>query len=378
VTETSGLIVHLARFARVLRGHGIEVGIGDEVDATTALALVDLFDRAEVRRALHIAFKIRPHDRVVFDALFNSLWTGAETGTRLLEPVPGRASGRALPQGRVTDYKDHSAAQDDRAQPPTDRSEPGYTRDIVLRRKPFEECSDRDLADMERLLARLRPRWAARRSRRLKPVRSRGLPDLRRSFRHAVATGGEMVSFARRTRVLDEPRVVVLCDTSGSMDVHIRFLLAFILAFKRVAKATEVFAFNTSLTRLTPHLSPGRITRTIDRLAIDLPGWSGGTRIGESLAEFVAKYQPRFVTSRSVVVIFSDGLDRGDTDAVAGAMRAIRSKAGRIVWLNPLSGDPRYEPTARAMQAALPFIDHLAPAHNLESLERLVPELAGV
>lgn len=229
---------------------------------------------------------------------------------------------------------------------------------------------------MERLLARLAPRWAARKSRRLTPVRGRGLPDLRRSFRRAVSTGGEMVSLAQRARASDEPRVIILCDTSGSMDVHVKFLLAFVLAFKRIAKATEVFAFNTSLTRLTPWLSPGRIGRTIERLAVDVPGWSGGTRIGESLMEFVATYQQPFVTSRSVVVILSDGLDRGDTTMVAGAMRALRSKARKIVWLNPLSGDPRYEPTARAMQAALPFIDRLAPAHNLESLERLVPELA--
>jgi len=186
-----------------------------------------------------------------------------------------------------------------------------------------------------------------------------------------------MLSLARRARAIEEPRVVVLCDTSGSMDLHVKFLLAFVLALKRVARTTEVFAFNTSLTRLTPWLIPGKISHTIDRLAIDVPGWSGGTRIGESLTQFVAQYQQQFVTGRSVVVIFSDGLDRGDTTMVAGAMRALAAKARKIVWLNPLSGDPRYEPTARAMQAALPFIDRLAPAHNLESLERLVPELAA-
>jgi uncharacterized protein with von Willebrand factor type A (vWA) domain len=260
--------------------------------------------------------------------------------------------------------------------PSADGNVPGYSGDIVLRRKPFDECTDKDLADMERLLARLAPRWAARKSRRLTPVRGRGLPDLRRSFRRAVATGGEMLSLARRGRAADEPRLVVLCDTSGSMDVHVKFVLAFVLALKRVARSTEVFAFNTSLTRLTPWLSPGKIGRTIERLAADVPGWSGGTRIGESLMEFVTTYLQPLVTSRSVVVILSDGLDRGDTTMVAGAMRALHSKARKVIWLNPLSGDARYEPTARAMQAALPFIDRLVPAHNLESLERLVPELA--
>jgi uncharacterized protein with von Willebrand factor type A (vWA) domain len=373
-----GVIVHLARFAGVLRGHGIEVGVGDEIDATRALTLVDLFDREEVRRALQIAFKIRPRDRAAFDTLFDSSWSGGRAGvrdfahqggsdTRLSPSVGRQAFAERQPTATSTDGDYPSSA---------DGNVPGYSRDIVLRRKPFDECTARDLADMERLLARLALRWAARKSRRLTPVRGRGLPDLRRSFRRAVGTGGEMLSLARRGRAADEPRLVVLCDTSGSMDVHVKFVLAFVLALKRVARSTEVFAFNTSLTRLTPWLSPGKVGRTIERLAADVPGWSGGTRIGESLMEFVRTYLQPLVTPRSVVVILSDGLDRGDTTMVAGAMRALHSKARTVIWLNPLSGDPRYEPTARAMQAALPFIDRLAPAHNLESLERLVPELA--
>jgi uncharacterized protein len=377
MTASGDLIVHLAAFAGVLRAHGIDAGLGDEIDATRALTLIDLFDRGEVRRALQIAFKIRPRDRAAFETLFDSLWTAARSGARLPEARRDRSPAAALPHGSANAAASAAAREDDAQRRPADGASPGYTRDIVLRRKPFEECSARDLAEMERLLERLAPRWAARKTRRLVPVRGRGLPDLRRSFRRAVGTAGEMVSLARRARATDDPRVVVLCDTSGSMDVHVKFLLAFVLALKRVARATEVFAFNTSLTRLTPSLSPGKIGRTLERLATEVPGWSGGTRIGESLIEFVDKYQPMFVTPRSVVVILSDGLDRGDTTMVGAAMKAIHERAGRIVWLNPLAGDPRYEPTARAMQAALPFIDRLASAHNFESLERILPELAA-
>jgi uncharacterized protein with von Willebrand factor type A (vWA) domain len=372
------LIVHLARFAGVLRGHGVEIGVGDEIDATRALTFVDLLDREEVRTALQVAFKIRPRDRAVFATLFDSFWSSGQADARDLPHQGG--SHRWLPPsvGREASAEGQpmAASMDGHHPSSADGDIPGYSRDIVLRRKPFDECTASDLADMERLLARLVPRWTALRSRRLTPVRGRGVPDLRRSFRRAVGTGGEMLSLARRGRAVDEPRVVVLCDTSGSMDVHVRFLLAFVLALKRVARSTEVFAFNTSLTRLTPWLSPGKVGRTIERLAADVPGWSGGTRIGESLMEFVTSYLQPLVTPRSVVVILSDGLDRGDTTMVAGAMQALHSKARKVIWLNPLSGDARYEPTARAMQAALPFIDRLAPAHNLESLERLVPELA--
>jgi uncharacterized protein with von Willebrand factor type A (vWA) domain len=375
VISDDDLIVHLARFAGVLRGRGIDVAVGDEVDAARALTLVDLLDRAEVQRALQIALKIRPLDRAAFEALFRSFWTLAQSDPQIHEPVGRRPASGAVPRSRANSGSG-TLIDHERRQPATEDNTPGYTRDVVLRRKPFEECSDRDLADMERLLERLAPRWAARRTRRLKPVRGPGLPDIRRSFRRAASTGGEMLWLARRARALDEPRVVVLCDTSGSMDVHVRFLLAFVLALKRVARTTEVFAFNTSLTRLTPWLSPGKIGHTIDRLTADVPGWSGGTRIGESLMEFVTKYR-HLVTGRSVVIILSDGLDRGDTTMVVGAMRSLHARARQIVWLNPLSGDPRYEPTARAMQAALPFIDRFAPAHNLESLEQVVPGLAA-
>ena len=378
MTLPDDLVVHLARFAGVLREQGVNVGIGDELDATNALTLIDLFDREEVRRTFLIAFKIRPVHRPAFDAIFDTFWTVSRAETRHLRAVSGRFGSPTAARVRAADEVPVPAGRNSDGRRPSDGAHPGYTPDEVLRRKPFEECSDRDLAEMERLLAPLKPRWAARRSRRLKPVRGRGLPDLRRSFRSAVAKGGEMVRLAHRARTLDEPQIVVLCDTSGSMDVHVKFLLAFVLALKNVARNTEVFAFNTSLIRLTPWLSPRRIARTIERLAVDLPDWSGGTRIGESLMEFVVGYLSQLVTSRTVVVILSDGLDRGDTRLVADAMQAIRSKARRIVWLNPLAGDQRYEPTARAMAAALPFIDRLAPAHNLESLERLVPELTAV
>ena len=371
------LIVHLARFGGALRRRGIAAGVGDEIDATRALTLIDLLDRAEVRRALQIAFKIRAGDRAAFDAAFDALWSAESAAARVHAARPGRAANAALPRGTAGDQDEGIGDDTESRRPPADGSAPGYTRDVVLRRKPFEECSARDLAEMERLLARLAPRWAARRRRRLTPVRGRGLPDLRRSFRRAIGTGGELLSLAHRGRAVDDPRVVVLCDTSGSMDVHVRFLLAFVLALKRIARTTEVFAFNTSLTRLTPFLTPGKIGHTLERLAADVPDWSGGTRIGESLMAFVERYQPIYVTPRTVVVILSDGLDRGDTTLVAGAMRAIRSKARRIVWLNPLAGDPRYEPTARAMQAALPFVDRFAAAHNFESLERVLPDLAA-
>ncbi|MBI2073175.1 MAG: VWA domain-containing protein [Gemmatimonadetes bacterium] len=376
------LVAHLAGFARALRAQGLGVGLSDEVDAAAALTLVDLFDLDEVRCALRTALKIRRSDWELFDQLFRRLWLEDDTTVRSLEaqragppPTLPPMWPPALPRAGAAPVVTQGG------QAPQGGSGegqlPGYSPDVLLRRKPFEQCTPRDLAEMERLLARLSLKLATRPSRRLVPTEGRGFVDLRRSFRRAVGTRGDFVFLARRAHAVERSRLVLLCDTSGSMDPHSRFLLAFILSLKRVARRTEAFAFNTTLTRLTPWLAPGKIGVTLDRLAAGVPDWSGGTRIGESLAAFVSRYQRRVLDPRTVVVILSDGLDRGEPEVLVQAMRAIRARARRLIWLNPLLGDARYRPLARGMEAALPFVDHFAPAHNLESLERLVSVLAA-
>lgn len=370
------LVGHLARFARALRGRGVGVGLSEEVDGAAALMLVDLLDQDEARSALRTALRIRRTDWDVFDELFQGFWVDGELAA---PPPPSRiarpARAPSLPRGETV-----------RALPPgeaaprgeaDDGEQPGYSPDVLLRRKPFDQCTARDLDEMERLLARLSRKLATRPSRRLVPTKGAGLVDLRRSFRRAVGTRGEFLSLARRARAVEVPRLVLLCDTSGSMDRHTRFLLAFMLSLKRVARRTEAFVFNTALTRLTPWLAPDKIGVTLDRLAAGVPDWAGGTRIGESLATFVSRYQYGVLDSHTTVVILSDGLDRGEPGVLVQAMRAIHARARRVIWLNPLLGDARYEPTARGMRAALPYVDRLAAAHNLESLERLVTYLAA-
>jgi len=372
MSET-GLVQHLARFARALRERGVGVTLSDEADGLAALTLVDLGDREEVRLALRTALKIRPRDAAAFEELFAALWSSREG------PQAERSGPRRMPdtaRARPGSPRPGSWPQNPSADAPAtlvDGEEPGYSPEAALRRKSFEDCSAADLQAMEHLLSRLALRLATRPSRRRVPVRGRGEVDLRRSFRRAVAQGGEFRSLARRARPIEEPRLVVLADTSGSMDPHTRFLLTFVLALRRVARHTEIFAFNTELVRLTPWLRPGRVDLALERLASRVPDWSGGTKIGECLAEFVEYYLDELVDGRTVVLILSDGLDRGDLAPLQGAIRAIHARARRVLWLNPLAGDFRYEPTARAMAAALPWVDALLPAHNLESLERVLP-----
>jgi len=375
--DQSDLVRHLARFAGALRQRGVGVTLSDEADGLTALTLVDVGDRDEVRRALRSALKIRQRDVAVFEELFDLLWTVRYESSNPPVPAPGLPI-PARPKAGNRSGRQATGSEVERALALGD--ELGYSPEAVLRRKSFEEYSAADSRAMERLLSRLILRLATRPSRRRVPVRGRGEADLRRSFRQAIAHGGEFLSLARRARPIEKPRLVVICDTSGSMDPHTRFLLTFVLALRRVTRSersSEIFAFNTTLVRLTPWVRPGRVDLTLERLATQVPDWSGGTKIGECLGDFVTYYLNELVNGQTTVIILSDGLDRGDVEPLAGAMRAIRDRARRVLWLNPLAGDDRYEPTARAMAAALPFIDRLLPAHNLESLERLLPLLAA-
>src|SRR5262245_13737729 len=231
------------------------------------------------------------------------------------------------------------------------------------------------MLELERVLKTWTRRLATLESRRLVPSPSRGWVDPRRTVRRAMRTFSETVSLARLRRARCVPRLAFVCDTSGSMTSHTSFLLAFALALKRVAPRTEVYAFNTALTRLTQWVTPAKIALTLERLVEGVSDWGGGTRIGESLADFVAR--PGAVDGRTVVVVLSDGLDRGDTERLRAAMQRIKARARRVIWLNPLLRDPRYRPEARGMEAALPFVDHFAAAYDARSLERLLPQLVA-
>jgi uncharacterized protein len=373
VTARGGdLLIHLARLAGALREAGVRVALGDEIDAAAALTRIDVGDPAEVRRALRCTLRIRPADAAAFEAAFARTWLGAappasdrppprRQGPPLRTPV-GLAALRAL------------VSADAEAETP-DGDKPGASAQALYRGKPFEHCDERDLAAMEPLLDRLAQRLATRRSRRWVAAHGRGRADIRRSMRRAASTGGELLRLARRARPIETARLVLLLDTSGSMESHARFLLAFARSLRRVAGRTEVFAFNTELVRITTWLKVTRPSVLEARLREAVPDWSGGTRIGECLAEFAARHLSALVDSRTVVLVLSDGLDRGDPAVLGEAMRRIRARARRVLWLNPLAGDPRFEPTAAGMSAALPHLDLLAPAHDLASLERLLPHL---
>ncbi|MCH7826200.1 MAG: VWA domain-containing protein [Acidobacteria bacterium] len=367
----ASLTAHVARFARRLRDRGMDLSSGDQADAVRALQLVDIGDVDEVFLALRTALKIDRRHWKIFSLMFDSMWRRPESAATSFGPRPDdREAGQAafgIRRAAPAPVGDGDTKWIDRD------NAAGYSPDAQLRHKTFDECTTDDLAAMQRLLERLARRLATCCSRRRVPSRRGDLVDLRRSFRRSLAAGGDMVELAKRARAVERPHLVLLCDTSGSMDAYSRFLLMFALALKRVAPRTEAFAFNTRLTRITRWLSPSNVTATLEGLASGVEDWSGGTRIGACLWEFADSWLTQMVHADTTVIILSDGLDRGDTDLLEEALVRLRRRARSIIWLNPLMGDDRYRPEAKGMKAALPYVDRLLPAHNLAALEAVLP-----
>jgi uncharacterized protein with von Willebrand factor type A (vWA) domain len=240
----------------------------------------------------------------------------------------------------------------------------------VLREKSFAECSDEELEQLARLMRSLRLAVPPRRTRRRAPSRD-GELDLRRTVRRALRTGGDPVRLARRQRRRQPRRLVLLLDVSGSMTAYSRALLVFAHATVRTDHRWEVFCFGTRLTRVTRALDAPTLDDALRNVATEVLDWEGGTRIGASLKTFLDGWGHSGLARGAVVVICSDGLDTGDSSLLREQMARLSRLAELVAWLNPLKADPRYEPVARGMATALPYVDVFASGHNLASLEAL-------
>lgn len=313
-----------------------------------------------------------PEQVPLYDAAFQSWWLGA--------PLTLGAAPLPVPVVLATDDADDGA---DRGS--TDDGERGddvravrFSAREVLRQKDFAAYDDGELDEARRLMADLRLVGAPRRSRRRRPSRRPvGRPDLRRTVRAALRTGGEPIerrTLERRTR---PRRIVLLLDVSGSMEAYSRALLRFVHAAVATATRVEAFALGTRLTRLTRELRTRDPDAALDKVAGAVADWSGGTRLGEGLARFNDEWAVRGLARGAVVVVLSDGWDRGDPAFLGEQMARLSRVAHRIVWVNPLKSTPDYAPLAQGMAAALPYVDEFVEGHSLAALEHLADVIAA-
>jgi uncharacterized protein len=202
--------------------------------------------------------------------------------------------------------------------------------------------------------------------------------DLRRALRRTLRAGGELVALPRRVRATRPRPLVVLCDVSGSMERYTRMLLHFVHAIARDRQRVEAFLFATRLTRITRHVRTDQVDAAVSAVAHAVEDWAGGTRIGDALRELNVRWARRVLTRGPVVLVISDGWDRGDPERLSAEMARLQRSCDRLIWLNPLLGEADYQPLTRGIRAALPYIDDFLPAHNLASLERLAAHLSAI
>jgi uncharacterized protein with von Willebrand factor type A (vWA) domain len=355
-------------FAQLLRRAGLDVPVGATITFASSLALVGLDHRDAVYWAGRATLVKRQEDLDTFDRAFDAFWLGRVRG--------GRAVAAFEEIAHVAfDVPDGDAPPDDDA-----GAEPADVPVLTVRWSPVEVLRHRDFAafttaefdDARRLMEDLRFASSMRRSRRLRPSpHARGRPDLRRTVRRSLRSGGEPVHRAFVAPGEQARRLVLLLDVSGSMEPYARAFVRFLHAAVVSRRRVEAFAFGTRVTRVTRELSSRDPDAAIAGAARRVLDWSGGTRLGECLRAFNDAWGVRGAARGAVVVILSDGWDRGDPELLTEQMARLRRVAYRIVWVNPLKASPGYAPLARGMAAALPYVDEFVEGHSLASLEQL-------
>jgi uncharacterized protein with von Willebrand factor type A (vWA) domain len=375
------LAAAVSRFAALLRADALPVTVIQVLDGVRALDHLDITDRGELYLGLRTVFVSRPEEQPTFDRIFDAFW---RAGVQEDPGIPGlvspslsgedesgltAAAGQKREALALDTWGDEDEAGEDGDEP---LGVPAVSDRESLVGQDFATFAPDQLDEVLRLTIMIARRLARRISRRRRPVRRRGRVDLRRTLR-ANLTRADLIDLRYRARKPKKTKLVLLCDVSGSMDLYSRFLLQFLFAVQNVFRRVETFTFSTRLTRITDHLRSRSYRQVLRRLG-EVRDWSGGTRIGESFLEFNREWG-RIVDRRTIVIILSDGWDTGDPDVLATELLRIKRRAARVIWLNPLLGNPSYEPLTRGMAAALPLVDHFAPAHNLASLRDLAQRL---
>jgi hypothetical protein len=378
-----GLVRGVIRFSGFLKQHGFKVFPSTVAESLHALEALDLSDPRSLHCALRATLVHSDLEWRLFDDLYEAFWCGEGARVTAGEPRPEDPSPDRAPEDPVRRIAlETESREGDRSEA---REEEAFRLEGAVfspvpsfEKKEFDRLRAEDLRFARLALRNMIAPFRYAASRRTRPSRRFRDVDFRRTFRESLKTGGTPVRLFHRKRRKRLRRLVVLADVSGSMDRHVRFVLPFLMGIKGSGVRAEVFVFSTSLSPLTPLLRRHAVEEVLDRLSEAAPDWSGGTRIGPSLRQFNREHGEGLLNRRSVVVILSDGWDLGAKEMLRREMAEIHAKAGCVVWLNPVAGDPDVQTLCRGMRTALPYIHHVLPADSLRGLMRAGHVLAGV
>ena len=370
----------LVGFGRLLRRRGLPVGTGRILTFCRAVAALDRIDRNGVYWAGRVAMVARKEDLAAYDAAFDEWFPSRSRDVMAM--ITGQDQRMAGPPPELEVLLDQGVPEE--SWEPAEGAEGGEvpvgvlaSGAEVLRGKSFDELSETERIAADHVIRALAVHLPTRHSRRYRPSPYGRRFDQRRTLRASLRTQGEPFRRAWRDRRRRVRPLVLILDVSGSMSAYSRALMQFGFAAMRAGRRVEVFCFGTRLTRVTRALARSEPDDALREVAATVVDWNGGTRIGASLKELLDRWSQHVSMRGAVVVLCSDGLERGEPALLAAQVARLSRLSHRLIWVNPLKGSPRYEPLARGMAAALPHVDVFLAGHNLESLESLCEVLEG-
>lgn len=375
MTQPQGnLLRNCVLFGRMLRALGVEIRPTQITDLVNSLNYIDIGRRADFKNSARAILIGRQEHLALFDEAFDLFWQARAAGTLAEIDMGALLRKRHQPPKLQVIAEQPSSSGDEgeaNDQDPQLDKIFTYSDQEILRTKDFSELAEEELLTVKRLMQAMSWQLEPRHTRRMAPQTKGGVIDLRRTLRQNLRHGGEPLYLARKDRKFKRRPLVVICDISGSMERYSRVLLQFIYIVTSRLDRVESFVFSTRLTRITRQLRTRDVDQALSEAASQITDWAGGTRIGEAIRTFNYAWGRRVLGQGAVVLIISDGWDRGDVNLLGREMDRLHRSCHRLIWLNPLLGAADYEPLVRGIQAALPHIDDFLPVHNLKSLEQL-------
>lgn len=368
IQRQTSLSANIVGFCRYLRQKNFSLSVEEEANALNALQYINYESRNIFRLALKATLCRSRSQLEQFDNLFTDYWkelqkavdqkitTQSTPSLKKTGPDSSFKSLQSWLNGNKSDKEEKVAA---------------YSIHENLSQKDFSAVPDDEINELLFTIQSIAKRLAAKVNRRYEHTSKNKFPDIRQTLRKNMRSGGELLHLAFRKPKRNRVKMVILCDVSKSMDLYSSFLIQFMYAFQQVYSKTETFVFSTSLQRITRVIRQKNFEEAIQSLNSANKGWSGGTQIGESLHHFVNVFAPSLLDKKTIVIILSDGWDSGNISLLDNTMHYIRSKAKKIIWLNPLAGYALYQPDTEGMQTVMPYVDVLAAAHNADSLKQL-------
>ena len=370
------LSANIVAFCRYLRQRKYAIGPAEEADALRALEVVDPFaDPGRFRLVLQATLAKTRKQQLQFKELYDKYWSELNRAldSRSRE-VPEPAQRQQSTQEAFLALKNWLYGN--RQSPKEETGIATYSIQEVVNTRDFATMTEAEMAEVAKLIQEIAKKLARQYSRRHRVTKKLKRLDIRRTLRLNLRRGGEILDLAYTRPKQNKWQIVLLCDVSQSMELYSRFLIQFLYAFQNGYRHIETFVFSTSLTRISKELQDDDYQEAMKKVGDKVTHWSGGTKIGASLHQFIKNYGSRVLSGKSVVLIMSDGWDTGDLELLESGMRQIKRKCGKVLWLNPLAGNPNYAPfEVGGMQVAFPYIDVFTSGHNVESLKDLIRHL---